>query len=92
MKHTKGPWSNRSGTLKAAAQLARTISTEHGEGEVLANMRLILAAPSLVMTLEIARKEFERISYQKKADPEVLALIDLALSHVANGEFSKGDK
>lgn len=29
--------------------------------------------------LSIARAEFERISYQKKADPKVLEVIDLAL-------------
>mgnify|MGYP006895933892 CR=1 FL=1 len=36
-------------------------------------------AKNLVKAIELALDEFERIGYQKKADPEVIAVLKLAV-------------
>lgn len=53
--------------------------------EYRANARLISMAPTMLKGLEMAVLEFERIQYQKKCDPEVLAGLKKCIA-MAKGE------
>lgn len=95
-KHSKGPWTLRGGyVLRIWSDNPKDmIATVHQEssknGEVnglaptdetaLANAALIAQAPTMLKGLKAAVAEFERISYQKKCDPELLEMLKLCIA------------
>lgn len=90
-KHTPGKW-----TVSAASRKPKvgenaqycthyyvlTDPTENpvSADEANANAALIAMAPSLLKGLKLAVLEFERISYQKKCNPELLDALKLAIA------------
>lgn len=51
-----------------------------------ANTSLIVAAPSLLKAVKLALMEFERMSYQKKADAEVIEVLRATVA-IAEGKI-----
>lgn len=90
--HTPGPW-KVAGLVgfgiwitdeTANNQIAVVYGERQNEG-ARQNASLIAAAPSLLKVAKLALAEFQRISYQKKADPQVLDIIRKVIAK-AEGE------
>jgi hypothetical protein len=96
MPHTPGPWkiTTVGGGLSITGPENRTIcqmgwlvigtglsGTKELRSESEANARLIAAAPGLLKTAKLALMEFARISHQVKANPEVIAAIQMVIAN-----------
>lgn len=85
-KHTPGPWTIQKPLNKICVWSNGGVVAEMKHDNKAANAALIAAAPSLLKAVELALLEFDRISYQKKANPEILGLLNAAIRK-AKGEI-----
>lgn len=88
--HTAGPWTVKVSPHQrefthfierpATADVDRlTIAAVVNNNDSAADAHLIAASPALLKACKLALMEFERNAYQKKADPEVVRMIEMAV-------------
>lgn len=94
-KHTPGPWVEDVDTHDEEGQLKEPVPNGYilGANGVpiakvygMANARLIAQAPTMLKGLKAAVAEFERIAYQKKCNPELLALLKKCIARAEGKE------
>ncbi len=83
MEHTQGPWKwldyPDGRKLLVAPSRAVIHCSDAPIGIEPADQNIIAAAPTLLKAVRLALAEFERISYQKQADPQVIRLLNAAV-------------